>query len=493
MITSLRIYPALSVTTLLALAVMCQAGPLTAASPNSPSSTSAVQTSGNRVVHRPKVVNKLRQTSATQPATRQSVIARAAAGEMIDEIPQPPLDGTLIEETHIPTHHYAGGCGPVCDCGHCSTDVACGIEGLPAPGCGVEIGCGIGALVETYGPMLGRKCCDDGCDQCCDTMGVYQDGCGIEEIIHSDPACGMESYDQCGCDACTSCDIDCIPLFLPMLRVQWNRFDFFGGVQGYKGPMNFANTAANARNGSGSFGFYQGFNYGKSHKVWCYGWDVATQFGVRTTQSNLSGAEFTDETRNQVFVTGGFFRRVDFGLQYGLVIDYLNQDWYFNGDLTQLRGEVSWRGRNNCHVGGFQFMTGLSDDTSATTVRDQTNAVFNSTVSFESTDQYRFFYRRLLKHNGQWSAFAGWTHHQDSDDVLLGADFSLPIRQRLALAAGMTYLIPEQGDTNGGNEEEGWNLSMGLIFRPGGHNGAGRYSRPLFDVADNGSFLVDRK
>jgi hypothetical protein len=123
-------------------------------------------------------------------------------------------------------------------------------------------------------------------------------------------------------------------------------------------------------------------------------------------------------------------------------------------------------------------------------VRDQANAVFNSTVSYESTDQYRFFYRRLLKHNGQWSAFAGWTNQEDT---LLGSDFSLPIMRRLALAGGVTYQIPGEGTSNGGNEQEGWNLSLGVVFRPGGHNGAGRYSRPLFDVADNGTFLVDRK
>lgn len=445
------------------------------------------------------VVNKLRQPQSEEPATHQqrttrqqnpvrrtSVVAQAATGKMIDGLPQPPLDGSLVEVT---AYQATSGCGPVCGCDQCAGEVVCGVDMMHEPVCGIEVGCGIGSLVETYGPLMGRNGCDNGCAPGCDTI-IGEHVCGVEGVMVGDPVCGMDVCDDGSCDSCSSCDIDCIPLFLPMVRIHWNRFDFFGGVQGFKGPLNFANTSLTDRNGSGSFGFYQGFNHGRSIKAWCRGWDVATQFGVRTTQSNLSGAEFSDETRNQVFVTAGFFRRVDFGLQYGLVVDYLNQDWYFNGDLTQLRGELSWRGQNNCHVCGFQFMTALNSDTSATTVRDQSNNVFNSTVSFEATDQYRFFYRRLLKHNGSWNAFAGWTNR---DDAMLGADFSMPVRPRVALAGGVTYMIPKQGDGNGGNEEEGWNLAMGLIFRPGGHNGAGRYNRPLFDVADNGTFLVDRQ
>ncbi|MDF1842966.1 MAG: hypothetical protein P1U77_16145 [Rubripirellula sp.] len=484
MITSHQSFRTASVATLLAAGMIFQIVSVHAGSPSQ--QASVPRDGGNRQV----AVNRLRPQEAKQPARRQSVIAQAATGELIDELPQPPLDGSLVQVAQVDHLQYAAPCGPVCDCGDCMTEVACGAELMPGAGRGFEIGCGIGSLVDNINSWSGSQCCDDGCDQCCDGIGILEEGCGIDQIVVEGPGCGMDGLDVCDCGACSSCEVDCIPLFLPMLRVQWHRFDFFAGHQGFKGPLNFANTAANERNGSGSFGFYQGFNHGRSLRRWCRGWDVATQFGVRTTQSNLSGAEFTGDRRNQVFVTAGFFRRVDYGLQYGIVVDYLNQDWYFNGNLTQLRGELSWRCQNNCHIGGFQFMSSLSSDTSATTVRDQANAVFNSTVSYESTDQYRFFYRRLLKHNGQWSAFAGWTNQEDT---LLGSDFSLPIMRRLALAGGVTYQIPGEGTSNGGNEQEGWNLSLGVVFRPGGHNGAGRYSRPLFDVADNGTFLVDRK
>ncbi len=133
-------------------------------------------------------------------------------------------------------------------------------------------------------------------------------------------------------------------------------------------------------------------------------WPHNSAFGQR--RDNLTGASFTNETRHQVFVTGGLFRRVDYGLQYGVVVDYMNDDWYFQGNLVQLRGELSWR-TEGCHVYGFQYHAGVRDDSLTTFVRDGAGGTFNSTVNFEPTDQYRFFYRRLLKQSGQWDSFGG--------------------------------------------------------------------------------------
>jgi hypothetical protein len=400
---------------------------------------------------------------------RKSAVAQAAAGRVVEVPPEAPLDGTLVEEK-VAQAGYLGGCGPACDCGNCATVCP------PGAGRGVEVGCGIGAALNRLGPSFG-------------VVGRESVG-GVEEI-YVEGGCGIEPAADCSCDACTGCAPNHIPVSLPLLRCDWNRFDFFAGVQGYKGPLSFANTDAtnaNERKGSGSFGFYQGFNEGRPLCQWlrC---DMAAQFGLRATQSNMSGAEFTNETRHQVFLTGGVFRKVDCGMQYGLVVDYLNDDWYFQGDSVQLRGEFSWRNAAY-YTWGFQFMAGLSDETSTTSVIDGSGNLVSSSIDFEPTDQYRLFYRRLLKQSGQWSAFAGWT---DRDDGLLGADLSLPLRRCLVLSTSTTYLIPREGSSSGGNEEEGWNISLGLVYRPGGPQGSGRYYRPMFDVADNGTFMIDRK
>lgn len=429
------------------------------------------------------------QASRPRPTNRlRSPVAQAAHGQVLADPPQPPLDGSLASSSGRGSvtrqvgflEDYGHQCGPVCDCdGDTSGEIVCGVE----PFCGTEV-------VEPgygYEPVCGMEpgCGLESCAQC-----RSEPFCGSESLVVSGPSCGGERPADCSCDACASaCEIDRLPLFLPVLRVNWCRFDFFAGVNGFKGPMNFAATDAddpNDRTGSGSFGFYQGFNEGRSLGRWL-GVDLAAQLGLRATQSNLSGAEFTDETHHQIFLTGGFFRRVDYGLQYGLVVDYLNEDWYFQGDLTQLRGELSWRTRA-CHEFGFQFMAGNGSDSSSTTVRDASGALVRSSVSFEPTDQYRFFFRTPLRNRGSWSVFGGWT---DNDQGLLGTNLDLPLLQRLGLQTGFTYLIPDElGRVE--HRSEAWNVSLGLVFRPGGPRPKNRYARPLFNVADNGTFLVTR-
>ncbi len=344
---------------------------------------------------------------------------------------------------------------------------------------------------EDYSGGCGPVC---GCETC-----VREEGCGAEEIMGFEPGCGFDGNgggivggggDCGGCGSCDSCshEFDSLPIFLPILRPVWSRFDFFAGAQGYRGPMNSAPTAANTRGDSGSFGFYQGFNEGRSLRR-LFGWDMAGQFGLRATQSNLAGSEFTDQTRHQIFLTGGLFRRVDYGLQYGMVVDYLNDDWYFSGNLVQLRGELSWKAAA-AHEFGFQFITGVSDDTSTTVTRTSAGTTFSSQVALEPTDQYRAFYRQQLQNSGHWDVFLGGTNHSDT---VIGTTMSLPVRRRLLVQAGATYLIPSGGNAEPKFEQESWNVSLGLVFRPGGPTGSGRYSRPMFDVADNGTFMVDRR
>ncbi len=108
----------------------------------------------------------------------------------------------------------------------------------------------------------------------------------------------------------------------------------------------------------------------------------------------------------------------------------------------------------------------------------------------EAMTQYRLFYRQRLARLGACEGFAGWT---DNDDGLLGMEIDLPIHGNLLWNTSATYLIPNEGTSNGGNQEEGWNLAFGVTYRPGGLGGQSRYSRPLLKVADNGTMMVDRK
>jgi hypothetical protein len=483
MITSRRTFELLTVTVFLAVGMYFP--PATAAD-NQRQPEERISIDHARVARSPQ----------SAPARKQkSLVAQAAQGRVLADAPETPLDGSLVKNGLRGGVQQAGfvdgsGCGPVCDCGSCcDVDPGCGIEpgcgvevgcGLE-PGCGFEVGCGLEAAYDSVSGAIGPGCGVEGCLECGEAS------CGIEEF-YSEPACGMETIGDCSCDACC---VDSVPVFLPLLRINWCRFEFFAGVQGFKGPLSYANTSTtnqNARSGSGSFGFYEGFNEGRSLRRWL-GCDMASQFGLRATQSNLYGDEFTNETRHQIFLTGGLFRRVDYGLQYGVVLDYLNEDWYFQGNSLQLRSELSWIS-GNCHVFGGQFMFGVNDQTSSTASRDVAGNLITTQIGFEPTDQYRVFYRRLLHGSGAWEAFGGLT---SDDDGLLGASLNIPLRRNLVLSTGTTFLVPNQDITANDNEQEGWNISLGLIYRPGGPNGFGRYCRPMFDVADNGTFMLNRR
>jgi hypothetical protein len=281
--------------------------------------------------------------------------------------------------------------------------------------------------------------------------------------------------DCCGGVGCAQC---CL---IPCPIIPFQGTELFAGVHGFTGPMN--------RGATGSFGFDEGVNWGIPMPCTCGA--LAGQIGMRATQSNFSGAEFTDATRQQVFVTGGLFRRVDWGLQGGVVVDYLSDDWYAKVNLVQVRGELSWVFPCT-HELGFWFAA--SDRTfGATSVFGGDLA--NEDEIWEPTNLYAFFYRRRFDvlDGAEARFFAGFSGESDG---LIGADFRLPLGDRWALNTGFTYLVPEQpaGPNGNGFAEEAWNVGISLVWYPGCRtNCEPNYFRPLFDVAGNGTFLVDRR
>ena len=272
---------------------------------------------------------------------------------------------------------------------------------------------------------------------------------------------------------CIGCSNGCL---IPCPGNWLERVDFFAGVQGVTGPAN--------RGEMGSFGFYEGANWGAP--VGCLPWELGSQFGARWTQSHFGGTAFNPATRDQVFVTGGLFRRADWGLQGGVVVDYLRDQWYFDNELVQVRGEVSWK--NPCaHELGFRFTTNVQDSLSISTV-DTVDIV----EEWETTDLYTFFYRRSFEDCGATgSLFVGFS---GDSDAVIGANAYVPLSERWALQTGFTYLIPEESSPGQGFLDESWNVSTGLVFFPGCRTARSQdYNHPLFNVADNGSMLIDRK
>lgn len=282
--------------------------------------------------------------------------------------------------------------------------------------------------------------------------------------------------DCCGGQGCQQC---CL---IPCPRLSLDNFEFSAGVHGFTGPKN--------RGNSGSFGFHTGFNWGAP--VPCSNGCFGAQIGLNATFSNFSGAAFTDTDRQQLFVTGGLFRRVDWGLQGGLVIDYLSDRWYTDTDLAQVRGEASWVFPCT-HELGVWFATDIQDDTQLSIFSGTTPSV---SETWASTDLYAFFYRHRFAGDLGASArfFAGFSGDSDG---LIGGDLRIPLSCDWALETGFAYLIPEEATTGavgGGHEHESWNVAMTLVWYPGCRSAFGTdYYRPLFNVANNGSFMVSRQ
>jgi hypothetical protein len=215
---------------------------------------------------------------------------------------------------------------------------------------------------------------------------------------------------------------------------------------------------------------------------------VGIQLGYRGVSSNLSGGSFSEDSRHQSFITAGLFRRVDWGLQGGLVVDILSDKWYYDDlSLTQLRGELSWL-FPQCHELGVFFTASSKTNTVASTiwVNNQQRTLIEE---YEATDLIAFFYRRRFEAvgGGYGRLFAGVTGNSGG---LVGGDFDLPMTENWALKTGFTYLIPQDGNNRVAVSDEAWNVSISMVWYPGRRKAVGNdYFRPLFDVADNGIFI----
>ncbi|MCA9268266.1 MAG: hypothetical protein KDA41_07335 [Planctomycetales bacterium] len=261
------------------------------------------------------------------------------------------------------------------------------------------------------------------------------------------------------------------------------------GAHGFKGPLNSSFDS--------SFGFQAGVNLGAALPGNC--WGLGWQVGVQTIGSNFEGLNsnvnpaLPGDDRNQTFFTAGMFRRVDCGLQGGIAYDHLQDDWHYNYSLSQLRGEFSWV-HDGWYEFGFFFNASLGSDTSLYN-RQQTR-------SAHATDLYALFYRHHFDDCGaNWGriylGLTGDVHSVDNtvsatNNALFGTDMHVGLSDCWALETGFTYSIPG-GSNNAAVLTESWNVGFNLIWYPHGQTGGTDrgYYRPLFNVADNGTFLVD--
>lgn len=306
--------------------------------------------------------------------------------------------------------------------------------------------------------------CNDGADYGCAD-------CGCEEC-----GCGTVCTDSCTCCCCPR--LFCGLLFPHVLSPLMQRTEFFGGVHGFKGPVD--------QGSNGNFGFHGGFNFsgplGGPH-------ESGYQLGMNIVGSDYSGSSILGDDsgdRKQIFFTGGLFHRsLNGGMQGGIVYDFLQDTFYFGkANVGQVRAEVSW-GQCGYQEVGFWGAFRAKSDEATRTIGEQTYI-----WEVKPTNLYAFFYRRNFCEGAEARLWGGFTGNSDG---MVGADMRIPLRKSMALENSFNYLIPKQGRGETGTTEESWSLVMNLVWYPG--RSASGVScdpfRPFFGVGNNSVFMTD--
>jgi hypothetical protein len=297
-----------------------------------------------------------------------------------------------------------------------------------------------GGMMPYDSAMAGGDCADGSCGGC-ESCGGYGDIC----------------------DPCDSC-----PDWYP-----GKDLTLFAGVQGFKNAVDEGQN--------GNFGFHEGVNW--SSPFWNAA-GVGFQAGFQALQSDFSSSAFFTNDRSQYFLTTGFFRRqfCDYGWQWGVVYDHLFDEFADKFDVGQIRGEVSYKFYG--HEFGYWFATGASDDLPGP-------GSVTGVTTYETLDLHAIFYRRRLMNGGEGRLWGGVTGDSDG---MFGGDIRVPVACDWDLMAAFNYISPNEDQTADGSFRESWNIGINLVWYvcpQGALQAAGSQYRPLFNVADNGTLIVN--
>jgi hypothetical protein len=310
--------------------------------------------------------------------------------------------------------------------------------------------------------------------------------CEVDETADDSQAYCSDTYGSCGE---TVFDGYCSPMITkPFGSGILDNLTIFGGVTGFKAGQLDATFGDN-------FGFTEGINWSAPVSVqYC---TLSTQLGFRAVHSNINGS-FANEIgiaeknhRTQYFITAGLFKRnLTSPIQAGVVFDHFEDNFFGKINLTQLRFELSVRTFSNLEygfIGGF----GLEDGNSTSIDRRENwlrygTLANNYRYKIKAQHYYTLFARKIFAAGNLAEFRVGATEY---GNVLMAANGEFPISDRVSLNGALTTMIPSG---SGGWNRETWDLSVGLViyFRGGAMTKTCNENRPMFDVAQNGSFLT---
>jgi hypothetical protein len=289
----------------------------------------------------------------------------------------------------------------------------------------------------------------------------------------------------CGdCDACEECAADdkCDfgwPVFDGSCGPFLRGLSVFGGLDAFKGPLD--------RGTNGNFGVNEGLNLARPLGD---PWGCGYQIGANFVQTDFSGAPaysadgrnyFQAPFRKQYFATAGIFRRAQGhrGFQWGIAYDYLHDIYYDDANLQQVRSETCFVLNAEYEI-GYYGVYGVGGD------KDR---VIDGRL--DPTDMFILYVRKNFENGGDGRVWAGATGNGDG---LIGADLWVPLGKSFALENRINYMIPKQGRGETAQTRESWGLLIQLVWYPGQNAKCQQQNpyRPIFNVADNSLFMVDR-
>jgi len=277
-----------------------------------------------------------------------------------------------------------------------------------------------------------------------------------------------EEFVGCG-DACAPCGVGCL---------DWIQLS--GTADAFQGPMDL--DGANANYGmrfavNGALPISRAFGIG-------------AQAGTSGVIADFYGTEFTgSRERTQNFTTVGVFQRLCVGsraLKYGLAFDWLFDEYYASFTMSQWRVKLAYEVSPVAEIGLW-----------STIPNDGDHALLGFGRQVPTLDAFKPFAQGSLYWQQCWSNGATTTSYVGIADEpgawVFGGDGRIPMTPRLAFVGNVHYIAPS-AEGVAAQEEEVWNISVGLEWTPGACANRCRVGqfRPLFRLADNGLFAVRR-
>jgi hypothetical protein len=303
-----------------------------------------------------------------------------------------------------------------------------------------------------------------------DGMGTMGDDFTMTAEDYSEMAagCGMLAGQFDG--LCEGFDASCC-YGSPLIRLSTS-------VEGFKGPLDLDNH-------NGNFGVQFAVNAGFPLSTQL---GLGVQAGTSSILSDFHGAPLTGSgIRSQSFTTVGLYHRVLLGakhVKYGFAFDWLTDDYYWSFNMSQWRVKLACE-LDPCNEIGIWSCIPNDGDT-ARLEADHQEYYYRR---FKPLAQGSLYYNRCWCNGASTTAWMGIA--EEPGEFVFGGDARMPVGDRLSVIGNFSYVLPSASAPLG-QDEEMWNVSLGLEFTLGrGRNHCLMdKSGPLFPLANNGSFAV---